>query len=846
MSDRFKVFVSYNQADRAWAEWIAWELEENGHKAVIQAWDFQGNFVLEMQKAAAESDKTIAVLSQNYLDAEFTYPEWAAAFAQDPTSERGVLIPVRVSDVQSDGILAQINYVDFVGTDEDTASTLLLDRIEGRRRKPKEKPSFPGRSKPPFPASKTSNSRTFNVPHRCNPNFTGREEILGQLGKRLKSGGPAALVQAIAGLGGVGKTQIAIEYAYRHKDDYDVVWWVSSEEPTTLAKDYADLAKAVDHPAKDLEDQKVVVDAVRRWLNEHDGWLLVFDNAEDRKAIEPYLPANGRGHVIITSRNQVWSGLANPLPIDNLETDEAVALLLGDSAADAEKAAELAAELGRLPLALAQAKAYMDETGAGVSSYFDLFRKHQAELLKLGELVDYDSSVAATWEISFEAAKELKASAADLMNVCAFLAAEAIPEDLFPVDGKKVPDALADLCGNELDFRNSIAALRRYSLIETSDKTLSFHRLVQAVARDRLSKSEQDHWQAIATNLANDALPDDGDDARHWPVYQRLMPHVLSVTKDEQSEELAPEAVGRLLDHTGNYLRARADFADAKRHLSRAQVVREKTFGKEHPDTAETLNNLGWLLSDQGRYRDAEPMIKSALEIRKTALGPEHPDTVMSLNNLAELYREQGQYVKAEPLHLRALAIREKALGEEHPDTVMSLNNLAVIYEAQGNYPKAEPLHLRALAIREKALGEEHPDTAMSLNNLASLYDSQGHYPKAEPLFLRALAIREKALGPEHPNTAISLRNFGVFYLNWQRKEDAEVYLQRAFDVYERLLEADPENLVFQEHREFTRIGLETAKNREPVRREQKVGRNDPCPCGSGKKYKHCHGRAAA
>ena len=613
-----------------------------------------------------------------------------------------------------------------------------------------------------------------------------------------------------------------------------------------------------------------------------------------------------------------------------MKPDEAVDLLLrGGQATHAEIADELADALGRLPLALAQAKAYMDETGTSIGSYLDLFRKHQTELLKRGELVDYDSSVAATWEISFKEATSRKASAADLMNIGAFLAPEAIPEEVFPIGGETVPEALADLCRNELDFKDSIAALRRYSLVETENDALSFHRLVQAVARDRLSKGEQDYWSAVAIDLVNQALPDKSDDARHWPVYQRLLPHALTVTNQACADALSPTASGRILDHIGNYLRARADFADSRRHLIRAREIRENVFGKEHADVAETLNNLGWLESDQGRYQDAEPLIKDTLEVREKVLGPDHPDTAMSLNNLAVLYQAQGQYTKAKPLFKRALEIREKVLGPDHPDaalglgnlatlyraqgqytnaeplykraleihekvfgpdhpdTAMSLNNLAVLYRVQGQYTKAEPLNKRALEIREKVLGPDHPDTALGLGNLAGLYEAQGQYTKAEPLYKHALTISERVLGPEHPGTATSLgnlaglyqaqgqytkaeplqkraltiservlgpdhpdtaqtlKNLGTLYIDHKEKEKAEVCYQKALDLYDSLLEADPDNLVFQERREETRIGLEQARNREPVRRESKVGRNDPCHCGSGLKYKRCHGKAA-
>ncbi len=852
MSDKKTIFISYSHLDEdPWKEYVVRHLKVAEKQGRLKTWDDRrieggSGWRAEIRTALEECDVAILLVSFNSLTSDFILDDEVTEMLRLRASKGLTIYPILIRDCnwQAADWLREMNLRPKDGKPlwsfEDSARDTEMARICQEIEQILDAKNGGGGG------IQNSTLPKFNVPHRRNPNFTGREEILDQLSERLQSGEPAALVQAIAGLGGVGKTQIAAEYAYRHQDTYEVVWWVRSEEPTTLAKDYADLAKAIDHPAKNLEDQKVVVDAVRRWLNEHDGWLLVFDNAEDRKSIKPYLPPNGRGHVIITSRNQLWDGLAKHLPIDNMEPDEAVDLLINDRSVDAEKAHELAKELGRLPLALAQAKAYMDETRASVSSYLDLFKEHQAELLKLGELIDYDSSVATTWEISFEAATKQKPAAADLMNVCAFLAAGAIPETLFLVDDEEVPDALADLCRNELDFRNSIAALRRYSLIEAEKDTLSFHRLVQAVARDRLSKPEQDYWWTTAISLTNNALPNDGDDARRWLAYQRLLPHALSVTKDERSEELHPEAVGRMLDHIGNYSRARANFADAEHHLNRARGIREKTFGKDHADVAETLNNLGWLLSDQGRYRDAEQMIKSALEIRETTLGSEHPDTVMSLNNLALLYHSQGRYPKAEPLFLRALEIRKKTLGDEHPDTARSLNNLAGLYEALGHYQEAEPLFLRALGIRKKKLGDEHPDTATSFNNLAVLYDAQGHFQKAEQFYLRALTIWEKALGDKHPSTASSFRNIGVFYLNRQRKEDAEVYFQSAFKIYEGLVKADPENLVFQEQCEFTRKGLQRVKHREPVRREQKVGRNDRCPCGSGKKFKHCHGKAAA
>jgi TIR domain/NB-ARC domain len=323
-------FISYNQADRDWAEWIAWQLEDKGNTTVVQAWDFRGNFVLEMDRAAKEAERTIAVLSPNYVQALFTQPEWAAAFAKDPTSEKNQLIPVRVKEVELKGLLAQINYVDFVGRSEPRAREMLLARVRGLRLKPSKQPPFPGEppaSKPAFPSSSMAPPSIWYVPHARNPNFTGREELLNELHEKLRSGEAAALVQAIHGLGGAGKTQIAVEYAYRHRSAYKLVWWVRAEQPALLAGDYAALGRELGLKEQDAAEQAVITEAVRRWLDQESGWLLIFDNAESFSELRDYLPPSRTGHVIITSRNPAWRSVASPLRVAEMLELEAVDFL---------------------------------------------------------------------------------------------------------------------------------------------------------------------------------------------------------------------------------------------------------------------------------------------------------------------------------------------------------------------------------------------------------------------------------------------------------------------------------------------------------------------------------------
>ena len=301
-----------------------------------------------------------------------------------------------------------------------------------------------------------------------------------------------------------------------------------------------------------------------------------------------------------------------------------------------------------------------------------------------------------------------------------------------------------------------------------------------------------------------------------------------------QAAELVPENVGEVLaKHTnlcGVALWEAGHYKEAERALNRALAIRKKVLGPEHPDVAQSLNNLAVLYNCQGEYAEAEPFCQRALEILEKVLGPEHTDVATSLNILAELYREQGRYVEAEPLYQRALTIREKVLGPEHPDVATSLNNLAVFYDkhakyqmaeplywrafeisirmlgsehpktvsglsnlaqlyrAQGKYTESELLQRRALEILEKVLGPEHPDVATSLNNLAELYREQGRYVEAEPLYQRALTIREKVLGPEHPDVATSLNNLAVFYDKHAKYQMAEPLYWRAFEISIRML----------------------------------------------------------
>ena len=314
-------FISYNSADRSWAEWIAWVLEEHGYSVIIQAWDFRpgGNFILDMQRATDDAERTVMVLSDAYLKALYTQPEWAAAFKQDPTASDLKLLPIRVEPCQPTGMLAPLVYVDLVGKPESEAEQLLLAALKDRA-KPTTRPTFPqsvSESERVTPAPVAFPGAPQTLPFPRNPFFTGREVLLEGIHTTLSSRGRVAL----SGLGGIGKTQIALEYAYRRQTEYEQVFWVRAEQKEELISGYVALAKDLQIPGCQQEDQLAVVNLMKQWLTAHDDWLLVLDNADDLRQLRPFLPT-ASGHILLTTRAQALGDIAQPLEVNQMTVDE--------------------------------------------------------------------------------------------------------------------------------------------------------------------------------------------------------------------------------------------------------------------------------------------------------------------------------------------------------------------------------------------------------------------------------------------------------------------------------------------------------------------------------------------
>ncbi len=601
----------------------------------------------------------------------------------------------------------------------------------------------------------------WNVPYPRNLRFTDREEILQQLHESFTRDTASSLKQplALVGLGGMGKTQIALEYAYRYREEYQVVLWVKADSPEVLTSELASFATLLKVPGKQKQDQQYALAAFKYWLEVQASWLLILDNIEDLKLAHEYLPATTRGHILLTTNSQVMYGVARRLDIDKMEPEDGALLLLRrvglldadvllERASEQERiqATEITMLLGGHPLAIDQAGAYIEENGANLHRYPELYAKRRAHLLKTrgSIMADHPESVTTTLSLSFEKVEQASKAALELLSCLAFLHPDAIPDELLEQGASQLGAQLQAVVTDALEFEKAIGELRKYSLVRRNPDgaTLTIHRLVQDVLKDDMDEPMQRQWAERVVRAVNQAFPT--VEFANWDICQQYLPQAQNCSLLVETWHFAFPEAAQLLYKAGRYLDERGQYPEATALIRQSLTIREQTLGTEHHEVAESLNALTELYFKQGMYAEAEPLSNRALVIREKMLGPNHSDTAHSLSNLALLYQEQSRYTEAEPLNKRALAICEQVLGPNHPDTATNLNNLAGLYQVQGRYTEAEPLNKRALAIREQTFGSEHPTVVNTLSNYVRLLRATNRKGRAAEMEARLNVLRRK------------------------------------------------------------------------------------------------------
>ncbi len=663
----------------------------------------------------------------------------------------------------------------------------------------------------------------WNLP-RQDHIFIGRKKLLEDLEEKLHPRSPLTvhkdkkekeaveprelfIVSVCAGMGGIGKTQLALQYMLHHKHPYTLKAWFLSENIDQLKQQYIEFAKTIGYREKEPAIE-TALPYVKNWLSKNPGWLLIYDNVNNYEAIKEFLPNNG-GSIILTTRQRKWPNTFKILDIDVMKEEESIALiqsLINRDIAETEKKSvkELVDALGYLPLALAQAGAYIRQNSISFSDYLDLYKKNEQQLLADNTLPEgTDSlSVSVTWNISLEAIiKESQAInqpplALHLLSVCAYLAPERIPQDLLLGWLKK---NYSNLSSPELLLQKLISQLWQYSLIDRGDKDITVHRLIQAVVRHQhrqLSEKKDAPYEQLTLEWYNKFLKN-----VHVEFHRKtqaledetrkelLFPHLQNLAKNYQQlwPEKSSEGFGEiLLDIASVFLYHRGDPLSAKLYYERALKILENYYGKDHVQIAMALTNLGNTYGDLGDSSRQKELLEQALVILERHYGKEHVQMAITLTNLANAYGDLGNYKQQKKLLERALVIFEREYGKDHMQIAITLTNLGNACGDLGDSRRQKELLEHALAIFEREYGKDHVQVASALVSLGSAYGDLGDFQKKKELLERALHIEERYYGKEHREVATTLVSFGNAYGALGDYKQQKESLERALTIFER------------------------------------------------------------
>ncbi|MFJ6904085.1 FxSxx-COOH system tetratricopeptide repeat protein [Streptomyces griseoluteus] len=758
-------FISYAGTDRPWAEWVGWHLEQAGHQVILDVWDWRtgDNFVQRMDEALKRADAVIALFSTSYFEDErWTTEEWTAAVAHRDRLIPLALEPLTTNDLPR--ILAAKLRKNLHGLDETAALTALREAVNSGSR-PTAPPPFPGtipvtasipmagQSKPRLPGS-TGQPQVWSV-RRRNPDFAGRETEIARLRESLLKESKA-VPQVLHGMGGVGKTQLALEYAHRFAGQYDLVWWIDAEQPDEIPVRYTELADRLGI-AKPDAGAEANARALLSHLDIRERWLLILDNAEDPAQIEPWL-AQGPGHTLITSRNPNWAGTARTTLLNVFTRTDSLTYLQGrvDGMND-EQADTLAADLGDLPLALAQAAGVIANGGMSLDLYHQLLATSTTQILKKGGAPGYPAPVAATVTIAVNRLTDHHPDAVALLHLVALLGPEPIRNSWL----ETVRPRLATIPGDPDDpmwLHEALSPLSRYSLARTESESFQIHRLTQAVLRDQTPPDQAMAIRDDVVTLLAAACPGDPQSPEFWPGWAALTPHLtaqhLAATKQP--------ALRPTLLNVAHYLIRSGQTSTARDLTAAAYTAWVTDLGQDHPDTLTAAQFLGHATADLGEHAESRRIIEDTLARRRRTLGDDHPDTLQSANDLAVTLHTLDEQAEARRMDEDTLARRRRTLGDDHPDTLQSAHNLAATLHNLGEYAEARRIKEDTLARRRRTLGDDHPHTLHSAHSLAVTLHNLGEEAEARRMVEDTLARRRRTLGDDHPDTLQSAHSLAA------------------------------------------------------------------------------------
>jgi tetratricopeptide (TPR) repeat protein len=806
----FDVFLSHNRAQKDWTRKLAIQFEDKGITVWFDDWHMPAGTVATqgMELGLQQSRHVLLVLSPEFLSSEWTDYETQIAMVLSPANRDRKLVPILYAECQLPPRLSRLTWIDFRDTHSDEEryayrlAQLLADLRPDLYERPKDFERFqqqrrqrgtpdPEHIPPVSPLPKGS-----RMPRAPIGNFVGRERELRELVRRLTpgSGSLVGVHAAVTGLGGVGKSQLAIEYAHRYGRRYPGgVFWLNMEKAEDAVTEVASCGGPQGMDIEGFSDRPVPEQAAfvvhKLWEEGPAARLLIFDNAEDPELVEQWRPKYGHCAVLITSRRDYWPRPMNvqSLPIETLPRPNSLELLaesrpgLLQDTANRQAADELCAHLGDLPLALQVAAAYLQR-----------YRSEQLRdyLEDLRQAAGADPSLEKVWSCFAVSYRKLKpkeeidalvlrlfqlAGYFALASIARHLLAEAAEVDLAEKEGRR-------------QFNGAVARLQELALMaEEPEDQLLLHRLLWKFARRQdLPQSQEVAVLRVANVLLRFAIKENATGLPQALSKERVHLRQAALEAEHQQSELA----GDLYNELGYHGHDLALLEEAKSDYERALTIGEQVYGPDHPSVAIRASNIGQILQAQGDLAGALEFSRRALQIHERVYGPDHPSVAIDANNIGQILKEQGDLAGALEFSRRALTIDEKVYGPDHPKVAIRVNNIGLILHEQGDLAGLEYCR-RALQIDEKVHGPDHPNVAIHANNIGTILSDQGDPAGALEYCRRALQIGEKVYGPDHPDVAIRANNIGTILQEQGELAGALEYSSRALQIAEKVYGSD-------------------------------------------------------
>jgi len=626
----------------------------------------------------------------------------------------------------------------------------------------------------------------WNVPQRRNIHFVGRRQNLHDLELALAEANPRP--QALTGGGGCGKTALAVEYAYAHQEQYDIIWWIRADTQATIASDLAALAPKLARSGQIFEGAREACNAALEELRNRGRWLLIFDNARQPDDLEPFLPTGAAGHVLITSVSSHWQSFAKNQPVNAWLREESIEFLrTRPGVIDQKHAADqLAAALGDLPLALDQAAACIVQAEMTITEYLRDYENLWAEMLGRGRpMGSYPVHAAMTWELSFRRIESLNPAAAQLLTLCGFFSPDNIPLSMIENASAELPHELAFGVMDVASRGEALNLLDRFSVARAGEGNISVHGAIAAMAQDRLDADERGKWATIALRIASAAFSFDSQNPNSWRSCADALPHALCSTLHAHDAGAVPREVVDMLGRIGRFLLKQGGYSEARTLLEMAHKLVEPTFGPRSVQAADIANNLARVRHRLGDLAGASALYEIALEIDRGNYGEDDPHLATVANNSAMTLVELGRLSEARERFEWAIGVYRKNYTKDHPKIASVMNNLGFVLMQLKDYANARHWLEQSLTITESTFGANHPQAACIAVNLGAALRAQGKHEPARKLFDRAMLIDQTTFGSNHPASARDLLNLAQLLSDQGNSDEAVRLLERALAITE-------------------------------------------------------------